>query len=246
VQNPVKFVDPDGKSIDVTEHEEGFYRVNNYIKDNDNGVYLINSDGKRGDKIAYTLTPESFYNSDEGWEINMKGAIIDPNDKSGKDFLNNFIEKNPNLISYMLNAGNGDKYDFKSTNGTDQQIYSQPVDYYRGMPVLGEIDGLPIWASARDIGNIAAGFVAARKGLIWNLARFGFDTYQSYKSKKFTSESSGTKFAQKIGHKIGSDYNYNENLNLRKKARLQGEGHLQSIDPIEIFNGIITRTGYQK
>lgn len=35
-------------------------------------------------------------------------------------------------------------------------------------------------ASARDIGNLGAGYIAGKKGMPWGLARAGFDALQSY------------------------------------------------------------------
>jgi hypothetical protein len=47
----------------------------------------------------------------------------------------------------------------------------------------------PIFASARDIGNIAAGVVAGRSGLGWGAARLGLDGLESYENGRFTRES---------------------------------------------------------
>ena len=46
------------------------------------------------------------------------------------------------------------------------------------MPIGKTQGGMRIYSSARDIGNIAAGYVAAVNGLTWELARVGFDIYQ--------------------------------------------------------------------
>ena len=48
------------------------------------------------------------------------------------------------------------------------------------MPIGGKtFDGKLLISSARDIGNIAAGLVAAKNGISWKAARIAFDTYQS-------------------------------------------------------------------
>lgn len=60
----------------------------------------------------------------------------------------------------------------------DHEVFDE-VYFYRGMPFIGK-DGVKMYASARDIGNIAAGIVAKKGGLSWKVARFGFDSYQTY------------------------------------------------------------------
>lgn len=39
---------------------------------------------------------------------------------------------------------------------------------------------LPVYASARDIGNIAAGFIAGVNGLSWGISRMAFDALESF------------------------------------------------------------------
>ena len=48
---------------------------------------------------------------------------------------------------------------------------------YRGMVIGGK--NTPLFSSARDIGNMAAGIVVAKNGIPWNAARAAFDAYQS-------------------------------------------------------------------
>lgn len=50
---------------------------------------------------------------------------------------------------------------------------------------------------------MGAGIVAGRKGLSWKGTRFGFDTFQSYKSNRITTEGKTTQKAQKVGFNIG-------------------------------------------
>lgn len=49
-----------------------------------------------------------------------------------------------------------------------------------------------IYTSARDIGNIAAGYVAGVNGFNWVDSRIAFDAYQSYTSGKFEKEDIST------------------------------------------------------
>ncbi|MFO7825423.1 MAG: hypothetical protein R6V72_15910 [Cyclobacterium sp.] len=96
------------------------------------------------------LTEYSFHGEDGNAVV---GAVINPNDNSGQNFMNNDIIKgNPGLFHYMKNATGGEKFDFKR-DGTKpgDANYNNPQYHYRGMSFNGKI------ASARDIGNYAAG-----------------------------------------------------------------------------------------
>lgn len=113
------------------------------------------------------------------------GGIINPKDNSGILFLNDIMVKNtPNLIEYMYYARNGEKYDFKVTNGTNSVI--DGIDPQRGMPLTTNSKGEITYASARDIGNMAAGYIAARNGIPWKTARKAFDFYQGSPEGKTT------------------------------------------------------------
>lgn len=59
-------------------------------------------------------------------------------------------------------------------------------------------------ASARDIGNVVAGYVAAANGLTYDQARDGFDSYQSIHKGGGDREGISTTSAQQIGHNLGS------------------------------------------
>ena len=108
----------------------------------------------------------------------MIGSKIDLNDNSGRIFLNKMASENVTLYDYMRNATTDSPYDFKSTNGGSKPV--QNIDIYRGMPIGGKtFDRKLLISSARDIGNIAAGLVAAKNGISWKAARIAFDTYQS-------------------------------------------------------------------
>ena len=64
-------------------------------------------------------------------------------------------------------------------------------------------DGVPIIASARDVGNYVAGYVAGKNGLSWYDTRCGFDLYQSWQSGAFVQEGESSQLAQKEGWKVG-------------------------------------------
>lgn len=107
----------------------------------------------------------------------------------------------------MVNATNGEKYDFKEKGINDRAEGTTKQQHkYRGSTSENGAFG-----SARDFGNMGAGIVAGRKGLSWGAARTGFDAYQSYKSRKLTREGTTTQKAQRVGYNIG--------VELRKKDK---------------------------
>ena len=131
--------------------------------------------------------------------------------KSCANFLNKEIigNKNFSITEYMQNATGGQNYDFK-TRG----IENKPVDMteeqykYRGMPIdgvsgLSNGNGLPTIASAKDIGNVGAGYEAGYNGIAWGLARFAFDALQSYQEGKLATEEQTTQLAEKVGYELG-------------------------------------------
>lgn len=69
------------------------------------------------------------------------------------------------------------------------------------MPLGETTEGATIIASARDIGNMTAGYVAAANKLPWTMARLGFDAYQIFTNGKF--EQASTTNAEWIGWKLG-------------------------------------------
>ena len=208
--NPVNFVDPDGAKTYVVKRDS-VYQVVGGVLDDDLNIYVVTYDESGnmivGESIGKTTSNTSFYNTDPneitgeketGW---MKGSIINPMDQSGIKFVLDLIQTDPSLISYMLNARNGEPYDFKVTNGTEGAI--DGIDIYRGMPIMTDEKGVTTYTSARDVGNMMAGYVAGRKGLPWVIARLGFDGYQSRNKFFWTPEGKSTKNAQKVGWKQG-------------------------------------------
>ena len=254
--NPIWFSDPLGDTTFVNAADKnGNYKVTGGTrKDNDNSIF-IRVNGKVGAKIGYSATPESFFNSDED---NGKGkwmGNINPRDQSGRNFLNKqILEDAPNIASYVNNASGGEKFDFKRTNGTEKNIFETPNEFYRGMPLsLKSSDpSLPVYGSARDVGNIAAGLVAGRAGLPWSVARFGFDfleTKQQFGATKATLfypffgikaiEGSSTQFGQRLGFRVGSEIRHAEKQ--EQSRRMPGNGGLPKIT---ISNHILIRSDY--
>ena len=238
-QNPIIFNDPTGmkgEGVDgitstiVTENSDGTYTVNGGdAYDGDNGIYLDDGKGGQGELIGYSATPQSFYFSDrESSPGSGDGewlGTIDPSDQSGRNFLNTqIIGANPGVVNYARRATRGKPLDFKRTNGTNEVQFNTPEEFYRGMPLSlqGDDSSLPVYGSARDVGNIAAGLVAGRNGMEWSTARLGYDGLQSYQQGSLSRESSSTQYGQKLGHRIGSQM-----YNKFNRSRRPGSGHLR-------------------
>ena len=182
--NPINAIDVDGRSTWVVRAGKGKYEVvGGNLYDNDRNIYVGTLDKKnnkftREYSIGITTSITSFYYCDakEGPKWSEE-SIIDVNDRSGYEFLKKIMSQIPPMIDdYMLNARTGHRYDFKVTNGTDHEI--EGIDIYRGMPVGVTDKGQVIFSSARDIGNIAAGFIAGVNGMPWIPSRLAFDFYQ--------------------------------------------------------------------
>ena len=206
--DPVNAIDLDGRSTWMTNQGNGIYQViGGDINDKDLNIYVYEQDDNgeytvRGKSIGQTTSMTSFYDSDynngEGkW---MDKSVIDSKDGSGLQFMYNLISDDPSLLDYIGKTQNGHEYDFKATNGNPEENYS--LNHYRGMPFGVSKAGYPIFTSARDIGNIAAGYVSARKNLPWKIARLGFDGYQILQSGKFNAEGNSTQSAQKYGYEL--------------------------------------------
>ncbi len=201
--NPVNGFDPDGRSTWVTDIGDGKYKVvGGDLDDKDLNIYVLQKDesGKhliKGKSIGQSATAHLFYDSGETignqrhWAYN---AIIDTNDTSGIKFLTGLVNENPSLIDgYAVNAGNGNQYDLKDRGG----------NHYRGMPLLTDKVGTRIYVSARDIGNIGAGYIAGANGLPWWASRIGFDGYQSIVKGSPSIEGVSSREAQYLGWSLG-------------------------------------------
>ena len=178
--NPVNLVDPEGQSTWVYQDFNGIYRVlGGDLNDNDLNIYEYTQDENgeytiRGKAIGQSAFITSFYDSDSGeWALNSN---INLSDLSGENFINDVISNTPSLFSYIYYARGGKKYDFKTTNGTDEIIDNSQQYAYRGMPVYGKV------MSGRDVGNFVAGYMAGVYGLPYSLTRLAFDAYQSFQT----------------------------------------------------------------
>jgi RHS repeat-associated protein len=121
--NPLRFVDPDGRwavvHVDVTKNDDGTFTVLGGEANADKNIYVVNGSGQRtGEVVGEMLTEYSFHDNDGKAVV---GAVINPNDNSGQEFMDNeIIKANPGLLGYMINATDGEKYDFK-TRGINER-----------------------------------------------------------------------------------------------------------------------------
>lgn len=151
------------------------------------------------------LTEYSFHHEDGSAVI---GTNINLKDKSGQNFMDNEI-KNIGLVDYISNAKGKEPLDFKHRGmpkGATPEEQGQ--HHYRGMSFNGKV------ASARDIGNYAAGYVAGVHGYDWGISRFAFDALQTKQEKgKWNTilfypfnrvrEGQPTQQAERAGHDAG-------------------------------------------
>lgn len=210
--SPIALKDISGMSTDVIKQKDGTYKVTGgNLEDDDKGIYVVDKDGARtGEKLGESLTIFSFFNEDKQDGNGQTGwmGTIDINSTESGDLINSFTkdvdEDKIGLIEYMKNATDGKKYDFKrdgDESNNDRNFH------HRGSIYKVNADGTKVFASARDAGNYAAGYIAASKGLSWFGARSGFDGLEIIKSAvkgHFVSgEGRQSTMAQFLGYKDG-------------------------------------------
>ncbi|MCR5316654.1 MAG: hypothetical protein K6E22_00360 [Treponema sp.] len=215
--NPVRYIDPDGNYLKVTDNGDETYTICGGTANSDKNIYILEKDGKCSGILGQMLTEHSFF--DDGSLV--IGAVIDTRDTSGSEFLNSFEKNTPDLISYMNNALNGKKYDFKDLGSGNLDGNELNKYRHRGMQLEVDKNGNKIFGSARDVGNYAAGYVAGQNALVWVEARLGFDAYQSRKSRKICSEGPATQAAQWLGYISGLNSDYGKTAMKYRSMRMQ-------------------------
>lgn len=215
--NPVNLVDLEGKSTHVKRNPDGQYEViGGNLGDNDLNIYVGSYDDNGvfipEYSIGKTTSITSFYNTDSKdkkgeWVI---GAIIDLNNMQGQEFLNYIADANLSVIGYAINALPKGILDFKATGGESFGVkYTNDIGFYRGMPVGIDKGGRVIISSARDIGNIVAGYIAGSHGIPWKAARIAFDGLQ-FLTNGDIKEGASSQNAQHLGWSMG--YNHYKSL----------------------------------
>jgi len=182
--NPVWYVDPLGAfeappHIEVRKNADGTYTVVGGELNEDKNIYVVDASGRRtGEVIGQMRTSYSFFDEKDKPVV---GARIDLRDRSGQKFFDEEI-RGPvmrgelGLFEYAWNARSGGPFDFKMRGWEGNKSKVPRTHVYRGMLFEGKI------ASARDIGNYAAGYVTGAYGWSWQATRFAFDIYQTYSS----------------------------------------------------------------
>ena len=206
--NPLRFVDPTGMwstdHIEVKLNDDNTYTIVGGEVNADKNIYLVDDEGNYQAVIGEMFTEYSFHN-DNGEPV--IGARIDPNDFSGISFFNNEI-KDIGLMEYMGNAKGGEPLDFKERGVLEEMSKEQKDQHrHRGVPFDGKI------ATARDIGNYAAGYVAGVHGISWKSARLAFDALE-------TKQKVG--FWQTVRH-----YPYNRVIEGQPTQQAQYKGYTQ-------------------
>lgn len=209
--NPISVFDPDGAwrcvdHIDVERNNDGTYTVVGGEANSDKNVYVVDKQGNQtGEVVGEMLTEYSFHHEDGSAVV---GANINLNDQSGQNFFNNEI-KGIGLFEYMDNATGEEPVDFKHRGMNEKNECTKVSQHqYRGMSFEGKI------ASARDIGNYSAGYVAGVHSFSWEASRFALDALQTKQEKgtwntvlfypfNRVKEGQPTQQAQRAGHNVG-------------------------------------------
>lgn len=216
--NPVNMVDPDGNSTLVSMNADGTYKVVDVNPDdNDYGIYLAEIDKNGNYKstnalIGYTVSLYSFMKEDN--KTPVLDVVIDPNNYSGIRFFEDLTMNIRPLGEYMIKAMPNRQFDFKKTEGGHEVVFSSPNSAYRGMPLMRLSNGRMIYASARDVGNVVAGYYAATYGITWDEARKAFDKLNRGVEPLVSQN------AQLFGYRLGAKLPYNERIGRRNKYSL--------------------------
>ena len=200
LNNPLRLIDPYGNHVEVTLDKENKYIVTGGALDDDKNIYIIEHGKRTGNILGKSLTKYSFFGSDNKVVV---GAQIDMLDKSGQNFFDKDIVKSKiDVIYYMANATGGQKYDFKTIGIKNRGNLNWTQYSYRGMPFTDE-NGNTFIASARDIGNYSAGYMAGISGQGWEASRAAFDALESVQNGRFSTEDMVSQAAEKAGFDRG-------------------------------------------
>jgi RHS repeat-associated protein len=174
LNNPIKFIDPDGMSTDVKQNDDGSYTVINASNDDDCNVYLADGNGKRTKEIvAITERPYVFLGVDD-----VTGEF--------SSAMN---------MTFFLDKKNDDRLKHVSVNGTNnvlvfpdkEMIINWGTDYYK--KAMFKISALNIFG--------AKGHLAAEGRSIYKLMQLSknegiLDIKESFGLLPYTVISAGT------------------------------------------------------
>jgi len=225
LNSPISLTDPDGRSTlvaDIGNHK--YMVVGGDQKDGSMDINLVNIKGEKTGVLGQSATMNSFF-SDKGQPV--YGAVIDPMNTEGISFVRDEVMGTGNSLidfaNYFWSARNGERNDFKDRGVDDIRKFPAMVDlyHYRG-GYFGSRGDVPVFASARDIGNIGAGFKAGAIGLPWIVTRFGFDIYQNRRNlTRLDPEGAPTQAAERLGFDLGQSGKWDINWNYNLKTNLK-------------------------
>lgn len=175
--NPMNVIDPNGMALSTHTDINGY--VISVFDDGDLGVYrhnLNNEDAKKEVKEFYSKKNTSANGEYMGeflhsWSFTKHNSYktgkprpnesirIDFGSKKLTDAVQDIIDAESNIISYMNNARSGGIWDIKSHSGNI------------GSLLYGR------YASPRDAGNFAAGIFAGMQGTLSPIIHFGYGSY---------------------------------------------------------------------
>ena len=206
--NPLKYVDPKGEWIAVVSNDDtgtSYKVVGGTVDVDDCNVYVVGNDynAQNDEKpnntaiLGQTATPYSFCN--EKGEV-ISGSTINMNDKSGDAFIAKFQNNEISLFRYIFDSPQSEGNQSGRNYGNCDFKYG--ADPNRGMPLsilAGKI------GTARDVGNFAAGYLAARKYIPYGATMQMFDIYQNIHNKTTSGEPLVSRWAQMLGFGYGLD-----------------------------------------
>ncbi|MCC9138774.1 DUF6443 domain-containing protein [Pontibacter silvestris] len=189
MSNPIKFMDPTGMfsthtdkdgnvvavyddgDLSVYKHDDTPKEFAKNDKEAANGEKRLS--GKDGERMGRTLHTYSFVDFDkfEEGDVSPVGRI-DFGANWAQTNVQNVLDENSGVIDYGLNAGTGEAYDVKAHTPEGEGKYYGSIIYD------------DVYASARDVGNFAAGAVAQRSILPTKLILYGFGAYNNSNNSK--------------------------------------------------------------
>ena len=182
--NPVKLVDPDGRSTDITDNGDGSYTVINAYNDKDCNIYVVDSKGNRtGELFGKTLQPFDFLSTEDDGSFSYKTGETNVTFSYDDLWLTGSF---PDDQKEMINYNNMDASDFISFGNAlyrNNVNEKSPKTFYGELQILaemsknyaildfktslgrhpytpvfvGESDGLPVITTLRAVGNITFG-----------------------------------------------------------------------------------------
>lgn len=223
--DPVKGTDPDGGSTNSTIINESGKVVGGDINDGDLGIYQVNGltkdnfDASKmaqykadGVRVGESLFMTSFYFTEgKKW-----AGTIDLSSYAARDWLGQKIYTNtPSQSTYRSTYGPDgiSEYDYKAVGykpGMDLDEY-----HYRGSQIAPGV-----YASARDVGNIGAGYIGGHEGYPWDMVCYmfrarqwrqdnpgwwGWTSYFAALNPNKGEEPAGTVNPERYGYKLGLD-----------------------------------------